>query len=1229
MTDFPVAHHVPSQSHTLNFVYGHMNPAQVHAVGRGKVKIIHSHRPVLGCGLYVYADLYSFPGRQEGLNALVLCEPTSVLPGQYDERKWGQFDHVFTYYRFVAEKYGFTRITMQRHGYLFEKEGAVDTAITEDRDERERKYPVSGRRPAMCMINGNKRSVTPGELYSKRVEAAQWFHYNSPLPFDVFGNPPFILPNYRGSVEKNRRLYLLSRYKYYLCFENTNHPEMALGYVDKILDCLETRTLPVYLGCPDIDEYIPRGCFIDFRDFDGYGDLDRYLRSMDEGEYMQYIGNIDDFVASGGLRRYSWQTFYDALVDYYAKSTGLHSADILEGDGEWALLGPEGNLTYDESPFYWSFQDLASAHSPLVDYENGGYTPHDPAAHMQRATEFSGQGKYGDALREMAWLGFTGDGNLHFFAAQLMHVEDLREAELVQLKVALQLNPGHSHAHNQMGVLLLSQNQVDEAEKEFRKSMELDQGNLTAMKNLAFLMVRTGRVNEAVPLIRHLEPHFPEVKDWLPKEEPRPEEDPIQAGIRLQMNGRLDEAERIYRGILDKDPKNPDPHHLLGIIAYQTGRYNEAVSLINKAVSLNKSNPAFFCNLGLAHAGLREFDQAVTAYHRALKLHPRYPEALNNLGNTYRELDKVEETVECYRKALALVPGSAEVLYNLGSACHEAGKMEEAFDCYHRALAIVPDSPDIYNNLAVIYKDRKEYDKAVECAHRALKLRPVFPDVHLNLGLICKDTGLTDEAIAHYDRALSLSPGSMEAMWGRAFAQIPIFYESEEEIMERRNRYRDSLEALDRLVTLSTAPDIRTAARLIGTTRPDYLPYQGLNDRVLQSLYGDLVCRIQRARYPEFAGPLPGKGRKAGKKIRVGIVSDCFCDHPSWDIMIKGWVENLDRERFALYGYYTGTTEDYETAAARKAFSRFVEGARSHEALRDTIRGDRLDVLIYPEIGMNPAFTRLASLRLAPVQCASWAYPETTGLPTIDYYLSGDLMEPEDGDSHYSEKLVRLPNLSIHCAPVHGDTSSFCRADFGLPPDSVIYFCAGSLFRYLPQYDDLFPRIAREVENSKFVFIGNTRSTALTDRFRERLERAFGRYALKSSSHMIMLPRLDRLRYHAMNVLSDAFLDGIGWSGWDATLTAIACGLPVVTLPGSLMRGRRSFAVLTMMGVTETIAENFDDYVARAVRLGTDRAWRNGVREHISAARERLYNDRESIRGLESFLEEAVRASLL
>jgi len=484
-------------------------------------------------------------------------------------------------------------------------------------------------------------------------------------------------------------------------------------------------------------------------------------------------------------------------------------------------------------------------------------------------------------------------------------------------------------------------------------------------------------------------------------------------------------------------------------------------------------------------------------------------------------------------------------------------------------------------------------------------------------------TGALNEAVAFYDKALVFWPNYALALLARCMSQLPDIYQDQASVQNSRGKYYDELIKLQDTISLRTPQDIEVAARAIGSQTPFLLACQGLNDRELQSLYGELVCKIMALRYPQFAKCPQMPQRLQGKTLRVGIVSGFFYWHSIWKIPLRGWVENIDRKRFSLYGYYTGKVKEHTTEVAKQYFSRFVEDVYSLNELCQIIHNDNLHVLLYPEISMDPMTVRLAALKLAPVQCTSLGHPDTSGLPTIDYYLSSDLMEPSDADEHYTEKLIRLPNLGFYYTPFEVPPINISRETFGLRQESVLYLCSHSLFTYLPQYHKAFPRIAKLVSNCQFLFTSN-KSSLITEQFRLSLSHVFNQFNLNANDFVVFLPRLDQKQYHALNCMADIFLDSIGWSANNSTFEAIACNLPVVTFPGTLMRQRHCAAIFTMMGMTETIASSLNEYVELAVRLGKDSEWRHWLSEKIAANKHRIYRDRTCITALEDFLERVV-----
>jgi predicted O-linked N-acetylglucosamine transferase (SPINDLY family) len=557
---------------------------------------------------------------------------------------------------------------------------------------------------------------------------------------------------------------------------------------------------------------------------------------------------------------------------------------------------------------------------------------------------------------------------------------------------------------------------------------------------------------------------------------------------------------------------------------------------------------------------------------------------------------------------------------HLASLLQDSDRLPEALAHAERAVALRPDSAGARNNLGNILRTLDRREEAIRQYEAALRLDPNFFMAHYNCGVVLRGETRIAEARAHFSRALALKPDFLEAELALCMAELPALYGNVSEIAERRSAYASRLARLAEKVASSVVPAALTDA--IGSHQPFYLPYQGRNDRELQTAYGSLACKIMAARYPTPVFPDPPA---AGEKIRLGIVSGFFRQHSNWKIPIKGWLRMLNRDRFHVSGYYTAPERDSETEAAEAMCDRFVQGPLSIEGWRRTVLDDAPHVLLFPEIGMDKVSAQLAAQRLAAVQCASWGHPVTSGFPTIDYFISSDLMEPADAADHYSERLVRLPNLSIYYEPSDAPLPGMDRSKLGLRANAVVYWCCQSLPKYLPQFDEVFARIAAKVPDSQFAFIEFGGGRGVTELFRDRLERSFNAAGLNAGDHCIFLPRLAPELFVAAIGQCDVVLDSIGWSGCNSILESLVHNLPIVTLAGATMRGRHAAAILDMMDVGETTARTIEEYVATAGALGRDATKRNRLSAQIADQKRRIYRDLDCIASLQEFLDEAVR----
>ena len=607
----------------------------------------------------------------------------------------------------------------------------------------------------------------------------------------------------------------------------------------------------------------------------------------------------------------------------------------------------------------------------------------------------------------------------------------------------------------------------------------------------------------------------------------------------------------------------------------------------------------------------------------------------NLLPQTREEISQkilklIPETLRSQQPQRSLFNQVINSIDNLAQELVQNGKDLEAKIYFQHILKLEPSYFSAHYNLGKIFKRGDELEQAYEHFHEALKCQTDLIDDDLglkyslimNLGLTAYCLGKKEEAIEFYNQAIEHSPQAILPKFTHCIAQIPIIYRDQEQIRASRNNYANSLE---NLLTICRQNHfiVEPKFAFCGEIQPFYLAYQGFNDRNLQSIYGTIVHNIVSTQYPQWSIKKDLPNLKAGEKIRIGVVSSFFYYHSVWKILLQGWVENLDRSEFELFGYYTGNRQDGETARAAKAFDKFESDALSLSQWAQKIDQDNLHILVFPEFGMHPLVLQLGCLRLAPVQIASWGHPETSGLPTIDYFLTSDLMETPQAQEHYTEKLIRLPNLGICYKLILMQPEAIRKKDLGIRDEEIMFWCCQSLFKYLPKDDDIFPRIAQQLGHAKFVFIKHP-SELVTGIFCQRLDNAFSKLNLNYQDYCILLPRLTPKAFSGTTAIADVYLDNISWSGGNTTIESTAYNLPIVTLPGELMRARHTMAILQMMGIEETIAQDKDEYVQIAVRLGQDANYRQQISRQIALNKHKLYEDLKPVRALEDFLLQVV-----
>lgn len=737
----------------------------------------------------------------------------------------------------------------------------------------------------------------------------------------------------------------------------------------------------------------------------------------------------------------------------------------------------------------------------------------------------------------------------------------------------------------------------------------------------------------------------------------------MNEAIGLQRAGRFPDAERACREALSIDPNHADANYLLGLLLLQQRRVELAVDQIKKAIALRPDVAEFHGNLGFALRAIGRLDEAAVHCERAIALQPNYPIAYVNLGSIRRQQGRFDDAVRAFQSSLRVDPNLVAAWMNLGNALRDQGKPADALAAYQRAAVLEPSNPDVHFSVAsmlgqlerpieatasfqtalrlnprhlpalmnygLLLRTQNDFEGAVNVFMQALQIDPNNADVHERLARALFACCRTDEAMKHYEQAYRLAPTPHLRM---AIATlIPPVYRSIEDVSWWRARLEREIAALH-----------AEGFRLDITNQPPpttvYLPYQGLEDRDIakkiaelcsvtpsprtrvegggegvfsQSTIGNRRSEIQTP-HPD---PLPAYGAREPVRKRIGFISTLFKDQ-TVGLWMQGIIAKLSREKFEVIVLSNAAHDDGVGRFIRQHADRYVVLPSSLPAAREAIAGLDLDVLVYADIGMAPWTQALAHSRLAPVQCVTVGHPITTGIATIDYYISSDLAEANDAQTNYTENLVRLPSLPVYYYRPEPPKENVTRRDFDLPDDAHLYGCLQAQYKLHPSFDEAMAGILR-ADPQALILLSRGGTARGEDVILDRIRKQSPPDVIERVRFM---PTLTRDRFRGLTALCDVLLAPFPFGAGDSSMEGFALNLPVVTLPTPYLKGRLTYAMYKLMKIDDCVASDMQDYVRIAARLGTDRDFNRTIREKIRTSNHVLYENPAGIRDIEEFL---------
>jgi len=246
----------------------------------------------------------------------------------------------------------------------------------------------------------------------------------------------------------------------------------------------------------------------------------------------------------------------------------------------------------------------------------------------------------------------------------------------------------------------------------------------------------------------------------------------LSRGVALHQQGRLPEAQALYRQILREDPGHFDALHLSGLIAHQNGDAAAAVELIRRALVINPHEASAHCNLGSVLQQLGRLPEAVASFDRAIGIRPDFAEAYFNRGIALQALRRWEDALRSYDRAIGIRPDFAAAHCNRGFVLDKLHRWDGALSSFDRAIALDPGMTRAWLNRCALLRDLGATERALESADRWIGIAPSDPCAHIARGNALTQLREWSLGGASYDRAIELSPGCGEAHFCKSLALL-------------------------------------------------------------------------------------------------------------------------------------------------------------------------------------------------------------------------------------------------------------------------------------------------------------------------------------------------------------------------------------------------------------------------------------------------------------------------
>ncbi|MHA1538947.1 MAG: tetratricopeptide repeat protein [Alphaproteobacteria bacterium] len=615
----------------------------------------------------------------------------------------------------------------------------------------------------------------------------------------------------------------------------------------------------------------------------------------------------------------------------------------------------------------------------------------------------------------------------------------------------------------------------------------------------------------------------------------------------------------------------------------------------------------------------KDFALAASLYEEGLTAVPCLAPIWLKLGQCYKKMGNLDQAVEAFKNGILQNPALVDLYFQWASLEEERDK--EALIggfLYEEILRIHPDYTFARFNLAGRFRSAEEHEAAAKHYADIIERDPEFSLSYRRLADSKRDLGFVEEAQKYYTEYYEKT-GSAGALLDHAFCLSPIIPSCEAVV--------DSRAALEKALKKLKADALEIKDPFHGVRGPNfYSAYFGFNEKIIQQDTAEIFRKATP--FLNYVAPhcIEKPVRKVGK-IKLGILSNNLRKHSVGRLLFKT-ILALPKDIFEITILFTDRrthADDITTALedfADQSFELYNNlNEKEYTKVYTALGNLGLDILFFPDIGMNVQTYFLAFGRFAPVQFTSWMHPVTSGIDTIDYFLSSKLFEVEGAQDHFTETLIAIDSsLQTLDKPVV-EAEKDLKSKLALRGGTKLYVCPQSLYKIHPDFDVILQGILEKDPHSIIVLLSGAQPV-WDDFLKARFEKTLPEFA----ERIKFVPRGDAERYHGYIEMADVLLDPPHWGGGVTSMEAFAKGVPIVTKPSPYTRARLTQGFYKMMGIEDCIVSSDAEYVRLAVEIANDTALRSRLQKTILEKADILFENTASSVDFSQFMQRALEA---